>query len=201
MLESTEIVRARKLGVPFSGSPGPWNTIADVAGLEVGYSTLWRGNGPLKVGDGPVRTGVTAIVPRGLRDVRPCFGGSFSLNAAGELTGLHWLEERGLVEGPILITNTHAVGVVRNAAIQWMRLRGWPRLIDYEIPIVRETYNGCFNDIDGGHLKVEHVYQALDGARDEPVAQGNVGGGTGMMTHDFKGWTGSRLGGYRRWSR
>src|SRR5215469_13486494 len=121
--------RARDLGIPFAGTPSVLNAITDVPGVEVGYTTLWSGSGILKVGEGPVRTGVTAILPRGRNDHRPCFGGSFALNAGGELTGLHWLEERGLFEGPILITHTHAVGIVRDAAIQWMRLRGWPRLI------------------------------------------------------------------------
>lgn len=183
--------RARSIGIPFSGRPGPCNAITDVPGVEVGYTTLWSGSGALKVGEGPVRTGVTAILPRGGQDPRPCFGGSFALNAAGEITGLAWLEERGLFEGPVLITHTHAVGAVRDAAIQWMRLRGWPRLIDYIIPIVGETYDGNFNDIDGGHIKPEHVFQALDAAHGGELMEGNVGGGTGMMSYEFKGGTGT----------
>lgn len=184
-------VRARDLGIPFSGMAGPLNAITDVPGVEVGYTTLWSGSGPLRIGEGPVRTGVTAILPRGRSDARPCFGGAFALNAAGELTGLHWLEERGLFEGPILVTNTHAVGTVRDAAIQWMRLRQWPRLIEYVIPIVGETYDGFFNDIDGGHITPGHVFAALDAARGGPVAEGNVGGGTGMKSYGFKGGTGT----------
>lgn len=184
-------VRARDLGIPFTGMAGPANAITDVAGVEIGYSTLWAGSGVLEVGKGPVRTGVTAILPRGRSDHRPCFGGSFAMNASGELTGLDWLEERGLFEGPILLTNTHALGVVRDAAIQWMRLRGWPRLLDFVLPIVGETYDGLFNDIDGGHVTSKDAFQALDSARSGPVAEGNVGGGAGMMTYWYKGGTGT----------
>lgn len=184
-------VRARDLGIRFSGAPGACNAITDVPGVEVGYTSLWSGSGPLKVGGGPVRTGVTAILPRGRMDPRPCFGGSSALNAAGEVTGLNWLEERGLFEGPLLITNTHALGLVRDAAIQWMRLRNWPRLIDYVIPIVGETYDGFFNDIDGNHIQTRHVFEALDGACTGAIAEGNVGGGTGMVSYAFKGGTGT----------
>lgn len=191
MTETEKRIRARDLGIPFSGTPGALNTITDVPGVEVGYTTLWSGSGALMVGKGPVRTGVTAILPRGRTDHRPCFGGSSALNAAGELTGLQWLEERGLFEGPILITHTHALGVARDAAIQWMRLRRWPRLLDFVIPIVGETYDGCFNDIDGGHITFEHIFAALDNAHTGPLAEGNVGGGTGMMSYGFKGGTGT----------
>lgn len=184
-------VRARDLGIPFSGMPGAWNAITDVPGVEVGYTTLWAGSGLLKIGEGPVRTGVTAVLPRGRTDPRPCFGGAFALNAAGELTGLPWLEERGLFEGPVLITNTHSLGVVRDASIQWMRQRNWPRLIEYSIPIVGETYDGSFNDIDGGHICEHHVFEALDRARGGRVVEGSVGGGTGMMTYWYKGGTGT----------
>jgi D-aminopeptidase len=183
--------RARDLGIPVAGAPGPYNAITDVPGVEVGYTTLCSGSGALRVGEGPVRTGITAILPRGRGDPRPCFGGSFALNAGGELTGLHWLEERGLFEGPILITNTHALGIARDAGIQWMRVRGWPRLIEYVIPIVGETYDGFLNDIDGGHIKFEHVFDALDAARSGPVAEGNIGGGTGMISYWYKGGTGT----------
>lgn len=185
------MVRARDLGIPFSGTTGPANAITDVAGVEVGYATIWSGDGALVVGEGPVRTGVTAILPRGRTDSRPCFGGSFALNASGEVTGLDWLEERGLFEGPILVTNTHALGLVRDAGIKWMQLRRWPRLLDFVIPIVGETYDGFFNDIDGGHIQPEHVFQSLDSARSGPIAEGNVGGGTGMMTYEYKGGTGT----------
>lgn len=184
-------IRAREIGIPLSGTPGLHNAITDVPGVEVGYVTLWSGSGVLKVGEGPVRTGVTAILPRGRSDVRPCFGGSFALNAAGELTGTTWLEERGLFEGPVLITNTHSVGVVRDAAIQWMRLRGWPRLVEFVTPIVGETYDGFLNDIDGGHIQAQHVFDALDGARGGCIAEGNVGGGAGMITYWYKGGTGT----------
>ena len=182
-------VRARDLGIPLAGTPGECNAITDVAGLEVGFATLSHGHGALIVGEGPVRTGITAILPRGKLDLRPCFGGSFALNAAGELTGLAWLQERGLCEGPILITNTHSVGIVRDSAIQWMRRRKWP--FEWVVPIVGETYDGFFNDIDGGHIRPQHVFEALDAARGGAIAEGNVGGGTGMMTYEFKGGTGT----------
>ena len=182
-------VRARDLGIPFCGAPAVWNAITDVPGLEVGYSTLWSGSGPLRVGEGPVRTGVSAILPRGKSDMRPCFGGAFALNAAGEMTGLAWLEERGFCEGPILITSTHSVGIVRDSAIQWMRKQKWP--FDWVTPIVGETYDGLFNDIDRGHIRAQHVFDALDSAQSGPVSEGNVGGGTGMMTYEYKGGTGT----------
>src|SRR5579883_1768377 len=191
MMVDLKMARARDLGIPLSGTTGACNAITDVPGIEVGYATLWSGRGLIAVGHGPVRTGVTAILPRGRGDARPCFGGSFALNAAGEMTGLLWLEERGFFEGPILITNTHAVGVTRDAAVQWMRLRGWPRLVGFNVPIVGETYDGFFNDIDGGHVAPEHVFQALDSARGGGLAEGNVGGGTGMMSYWFKGGTGT----------
>lgn len=191
MNKEIPVIRARELGIPFSGTPGAWNAITDVPGLEVGYSTLWSGTGALRVGEGPVRTGVTAILPRGRSDARPCFGGSFALNAAGDLTGLSWLEERGIFEGPVLITNTHSLGIVRDSAIQWMRLRNWPRLIEYVIPIVGETYDGLFNDIDGSHIQIQHVFDALDTACGGPLVEGNVGGGAGMISYSYKGGTGT----------
>lgn len=184
-------MRSRDLGIPLSGRPGAFNAITDVPGIEVGYATLWSGSGLMVVGQGPARTGVTAILPRGRKDARPCFGGSFALNGSGELTGLLWLEERGFFEGPILITNTHSVGGVRDATVQWMRLSGWPRPVGFEIPIVGETYDGLFNDIDGGHVKCDHVFAALEGARSGSIAEGNVGGGAGMMTYWYKGGTGT----------
>src|SRR6202035_1262152 len=122
--------------------------------------------------------------PRGRSDSRPCFGGSFALNGAGELTGLTWLQERGLCEGPILLTNTHSVGVVRDSTIQWMRRQKWP--FDWVVPIIGETYDGLFNDIDGCHIQAQHVFDSLDGARGRLPAEGNVGGGTGMITYEFK---------------
>lgn len=193
--------RAREQGIPFSGTPGPYNSITDVPGLEVGYTTLWEGKGPLEVGKGPVRTGVTAILPRGRSDHRPCFGAWASLNHAGEMTGTIWLDERGLAEGPVLITNTHQVGMVRDAAIAWMRQHANETL--FLVPIVAETYDGLVHDIDGGHIKPEHVFAALDSARSGPIAEGSVGGGTGMMTFEYKAGTGTasrilprELGGY-----
>ena len=186
---SASRVRARDLGIPFSGTPGPLNAITDVAGVEVGHATLSWGEGRLEVGKGPVRTGVTAVFPRGRADPRLAFGGSFVLSGTGELTGLAYLEERGFVEGPVMITNSHSIGVVRDASIQWMLQHGWD--FDATIPIVGETYDGFFNDINGGHIHKEHVWQALDAARPGVVHEGNVGGGTGMMCYEFKGGIGT----------
>jgi D-aminopeptidase len=181
--------RARDLGVPFEGSPGPLNAITDVAGVEVGYTTLISGDGALQRGRGPIRTGVTAILPRGKAKPDPVFGGWFTLNAAGEMTGTTWLEERGFLEGPILITNTHSVGVVRDAAIDWMLRNGWK--FDWTTPVVAETYDGGLNDINGFHVTKEHAFASLDGATSGAIAEGNVGGGTGMICHQFKGGTGT----------
>jgi D-aminopeptidase len=181
--------RGRDLGIPFSGTPGPLNAITDIAGVEVGHTTLCSGAGKLEAGRGPVRTGVTAILPRGREDARLSFAGSFALNGAGEMTGLAWLEERGFLEGPILITNTHSVGAVRDAAIHWMRMKGRPFL--WTTPVVGETYDGYLNDIDGGHVKPNHVVAALDGARTGSVEEGSVGGGTGMMCYEYKGGIGT----------
>ncbi len=181
--------RARALGIPFEGSPGPLNSITDVAGIEVGYTTLNRGEGALRKGQGPVRTGVTAILPRGKANQDPVFGAWFTLNAAGEMTGTTWLEERGFLEGPILITNTHSVGVVRDAAIDWMLRNGWT--FSWITPVVAETYDGNLNDINGFHVTKEHTFAALDNAKTGAIAEGNVGGGTGMVCHQFKGGTGT----------
>jgi D-aminopeptidase len=181
--------RARDLGVPFEGVPGPLNAITDVRGVEVGQVTLVYGDGKLAVGQGPVRTGVTAILPRGKASPDPVFGGWFTLNGAGEMTGTTWLEERGFLEGPVLITNTHSVGVVRDAAIDWMLRHGWR--FSWITPVVAETYDGGLNDINGFHVKREHVFEALDKASVGPVAEGNVGGGTGMICHQFKGGIGT----------
>jgi L-aminopeptidase/D-esterase-like protein len=182
-------MRARDYGIPFSGVPGPLNAITDVPGVEVGYATLFEGEGRLEVGKGPVRTGVTAILPRGKESQAPCFGAWASLNHGGEMTGTIWLDERGLAEGPVLITNTHQVGVVRDAAISWMRRQGNRSL--YLLPIVAETYDGLLNDIDGGHVKPAHVFEALDGARGGSIAEGSVGGGAGMMSYEYKAGTGT----------
>jgi L-aminopeptidase/D-esterase-like protein len=181
--------RAREHGIPFSGTPGALNAITDVPGVEVGFATLWRGEGRLEVGKGPVRTGVTAILPRGRSGHAPCFGGWASLNHGGEMTGTIWLDERGLCEGPVLITNTHQVGVVRDAAVTWMRRQRYETL--YLLPIVAETYDGLLNDIDGGHVKREHVFAALDSARSGSIAEGSVGGGAGMMSYEYKAGTGT----------
>jgi L-aminopeptidase/D-esterase-like protein len=181
--------RARDLGVPFEGQPGPSNAITDVAGVEVGHATLIRGHGPLVRGRGPVRTGVTAVLPRGRASTTPVFGAWFTLNAAGEMTGTTWLEERGLLDGPIMITNTHSVGVVRDAAVKWMVKQGWES--DWNVPVTAETWDGALNDLNGFHVRQEHALAALDSARGGPVAEGSVGGGTGMMCNDFKGGIGT----------
>lgn len=185
----TTRIRARDLGIPFSGTPGALNAITDVAGIEVGHVTLSWGEGRLEVGKGPVRTGVTAVFPRGRGDPRLVFGGSFVLSGTGELTGLAYLKERGFIEGPVMITNSHAVGVVGDASVQWTLKHGWT--FDGTIPIVGETYDGSFNDINGGHVTREHVWAALDAARGGEVREGNVGGGTGMMCYEFKGGIGT----------
>lgn len=181
--------RARDLGIPFVGDPGPLNAITDVAGVEVGQVTLIEGDGALVVGKGPVRTGVTAIHPRGKLSTEPVFAGWFTLNAAGEMTGTTWLKERGLVEGPISITNTHSVGVVRDATVAWMVQQGWKA--DWHAPVVAETYDGALNDINGFHVTRDHALQAMAVARSGPVEEGAVGGGTGMVCNGFKGGIGT----------
>lgn len=191
---ATEKPRARDLGIPFIGNPGPNNAITDVPGVAVGYSTIIEGTGPVEVGKGPVRTGVTAVLPRG-KTFDPVFSGWYSLNGNGEMTGTTWIEESGFLEGPILITNTHSVGVVRDAAISWQvenNLIG-PRFRDlyWLLPVVAETWDGILNDINGMHVKREHAYAALDSAASGPIAEGNVGGGTGMNLFNFKGGTGT----------
>ncbi|HYP18538.1 MAG TPA: P1 family peptidase, partial [Chloroflexia bacterium] len=189
--------RARDLGIPFDGNPGPLNAITDVAGVEVGHTTLISGEGELKVGSGPVRTGVTAIRPRGKQSVVPCFAGWFSLNGNGEMTGTTWVEESGFLEGPVMITNTHSVGVVRDAVIAWyvreMQKPGLNIMGDdfWSLPVVGETYDGYLNDINGFHVKEEHVFGALDRASATNVEEGNVGGGTGMICYQFKGGIGT----------
>ncbi|MDX1380295.1 MAG: P1 family peptidase [Xanthomonadales bacterium] len=181
--------RARDLGIPFDGDPAPLNAITDVAGIEVGHVTLVSGDGALRVGTGPVRTGVTVIHPRGRDSTDPVFAGWFTLNASGEMTGTTWLEERGLVDGPIAITNTHSVGVVRDAAVAWMVEHGWPA--DWHAPVVGETYDGALNDINGFHVTRKHALSAMQSARGGPVAEGAVGGGTGMVCNGFKGGIGT----------
>ena len=185
--------RARDLGVPFDGQPGPLNAITDVKGVEVGHTTLISGTGKLKVGEGPVRTGVTAILPRGKESKDAVFGGWFTLNGNGEMTGTTWVEDSGFVDGPIMITNTHSVGVVRDAVIAWKVKRGQPDMEGYwwSLPVVAETWDGYLNDINGFHVKPEHVFHALDTAHGGPVEEGSVGGGTGMICNEFKGGIGS----------
>ncbi len=183
-------LRARDLGIPFEGSPGPLNAITDVHGVEVGHVTLISGKGKLVVGKGPVRTGVTAILPRGRNSTDLVFAAWFTLNGNGEMTGTTWVEESGFLEGPVMITNTHSVGTVRDAVIAWQRSRG-TTFQPWSLPIVAETYDGFLNDINGFHVKAEHVFQALDGAKAGPVGEGSVGGGTGMVAHRFKGGIGT----------
>jgi D-aminopeptidase len=185
--------RARDLGVPFDGTPGPYNAITDVKGVEVGHTTLISGQGKLKVGEGPVRTGVTAILPRGKNSTDDVFGAWFTLNGNGEMTGTTWLEDSGLLDGPVMITNTHSVGVVRDAVIAWKVKRGEPDMEGYwwSLPVVAETWDGFLNDINGFHVKPEHVFHALDSAHGGPVEEGSVGGGTGMVCNEFKGGIGT----------
>lgn len=188
--------RAREVGIPLDGITGPFNAITDVAGLEVGHTTLISGNGKLVVGKGPIRTGVTAILPRG-KTYDPVFAGWYSLNGNGEMTGTTWVEESGFLEGPVMITNTHSVGVVRDAVIEWQhKNQHYFPLVDdpdafWSLPIVGETYDGLLNDINGFHLSKEDAWQALDQAQSGQVAEGSVGGGTGMICHQFKGGIGT----------
>ena len=181
--------RARDLGIPLGGTAGPLDAITDVAGVEVGQTTLIAGSGRLSVGRGPVRTGVTVIHPRGKSNADPVFGAWFTLNGNGEMTGTTWLQESGLLEGPVAITNTHSVGVVRDAILQWQVSR--PGLQPWGLPVVAETFDGALNDINGFHVKPEHVITALNGARSGSVQEGAVGGGTGMVCHGFKGGIGT----------
>ncbi|WP_163997128.1 P1 family peptidase [Pyxidicoccus caerfyrddinensis] len=182
--------RARNLGITFGGQPGPNNAITDVAGVEVGHVTLISGDGQGEPGKGPVRTGVTAVLPRGRDGVsEEVFAAVFALNGNGEMTGTHWLNESGQLAGPLMITNTNDVGAVRDAVIAWAMKRGlaW----ELGLPVVAETWDGTLNDIQGFHVKAPHAWQALDTARGGPVAEGSVGGGTGMVCHGFKGGIGT----------
>lgn len=174
--------RARDLGVPFEGDPGPLNAITDVSGLEVGHTTILRE-------EGPVRTGVTAVLPRGRMSQVGVFANWFALNGNGEMTGTTWVSDRGILKGPVLITNTYSVGAVHEAAIAWaeanLGFRAWT------LPMVAETWDGFLNDITGFHVRREHVFAALDSARGGPVEEGSVGGGTGMRTFEFKSGIGT----------
>ncbi|PZF78665.1 S58 family peptidase [Aestuariivirga litoralis] len=184
--------RGRELGLPFPGQPGEWNAITDVPGVEVGQVTLISGAGALRVGHGPVRTGVTAILPRGKAKAHvPCAAGYYSLNGNGEMTGVVWIEESGELQTPITITNTHSCGVTRDATIRWLVGRGVGTGQDWGLPVAAETYDGDLNDINGFHVTAEHTIAALDKAGSGPVAMGSVGGGTGMLTYDFKAGNGS----------
>ena len=186
--------RARDLGIPLEGTPGPFNAITDVSNVEVGFATVIEGES--------VRTGVTAIHPRGRADHDPVFGGVFSFNGNGEMTGAAWVDEGGFVEGPICITNTHSVGIVRDTVIDW-QIKNTAMLQKWSCPVVAETADGWLNDMNGFRVKPEHVMQALDSAKGGNLPEGNVGGGTGMICYEFKGGTGTasrklpeKLGGY-----
>ncbi len=176
-------ITGRDLGVPFRGETGNLNAITDVDGVRVGHSTIIKGDG-----EKAVRTGVTAILPRFGYD--PVFAGWFSLNGNGEMTGTTWVEESGFLAGPIMITNTHSVGVVHDAVIEYINMKA-PVEVSWSLPVVAETWDGRLNDINGFHVKREHVFEALRNADTGPVAEGNVGGGTGMVCHQFKGGIGS----------
>lgn len=186
--------RARDLDLDIPGQPGPLNAITDVPGVEVGLTTLISGDGPLEVGKGPVRTGVTAILPRGHdRSLSAVWAGIYALNGNGEMTGSHWIKDGGYFHGPILITNTQSVGMAHHAAVGWM-IDHYPEIRENHfwcMPVVAETYDGILNDINGRHLKEDHVRAALDAATGGPVPEGPVGGGTGMITYEFKGGTGT----------
>lgn len=185
--------RARDLGIPFEGSTGPNNAITDVAGVQVGFKTIISGSGKLVVGKGPVRTGVTAIFPKGKGSLERVFAAWFTLNGNGEMTGTTWVDESGGLGSPILITNTHSVGIVRDAVIEWYSKRMKPGSYDGDVslPVVAETWDGFLNDINGFHVTKQDAFDAMESATSGPVKEGNVGGGTGMICHGFKGGTGT----------
>src|SRR3989454_660235 len=183
--------RGRDLGIPFEGTAGPLNAITDVAGVEVGHRTLIAGGGKLVVGKGPVRTGVTAIFPRGRASDDPVFAGWFAMNGNGEMTGTTWVDESGFLWGPVMITNTHSVGVVRDAVIQWVVRQGRMQHDEWSLPVVAETWDGGLNDINGFHVTKEDAWAAMDSARGGAVAEGSVGGGTGMVCNQVKGGVGT----------
>lgn len=188
----THTPRARDLGVPTTGTPGPGNAITDIAGLGLGYVTLYHGAGPLVTGNGPVRTGVTAIVPRGRDSVGlPCAAGVCSFNGNGELTGRSWIEESGTLAMPVAITNSHAVGAVHRGVQEWTHAHHPELAAAWMLPVVGETWDGYLNDINGRHVTPEHAVAALDAARSGPVAEGSVGGGTGATCYGFKGGSGT----------
>ena len=186
--------RARDLGIPFEGTPGALNAITDVDGVEVGHATIVRGSGQLRIGEGPVRTGVTAVWPRGREVPDPVYAAWFTLNGDGEMTGTTWVRDSGIMEGPVMITNTLSVGVVHHAVIRWGVARGVERgggAWLAALPVVGETWDGTLNDIRGQHVTEADAISAMDTARGGPVAEGNVGGGTGMICHRFKGGIGT----------
>lgn len=184
--------RARGLGLALPGEPGQFNAITDVDGVRVGYSTIIEGHGPLVVGKGPVRTGVTAILPRPKSAYpAPCFAGVSVLNGNGEMTGTLWIEENGELQTPVTITNTHSCGTARDATLNWMVQNGIGQNQDWGLPVAAETYDGELNDINGFHVKDHHVFEALDSAAGGPLELGSVGGGTGMICYDYKGGSGS----------
>jgi D-aminopeptidase len=187
--------RARELGLNFEGTPGPANAITDVPGVLVGYRTLVSGDGPLVAGKGPVRTGVTAILPRGReRELTPVWAGFHALNGNGEMTGVHWIRHAGYFHGPICLTNTHSVGAVHQGATGWMIETFGEEFSTrhvWALPVVAETYDGVLNDINGRHVREHHVREAIEAAADGPIGEGNVGGGTGMICYEFKGGTGT----------
>ncbi len=182
--------RAQDLGIPLEGTAGPLDAITDVAGVEVGHETIIRGSGKLEIGKGPVRTGVTAVFPRGRGDLTPVFAGWFNLNGNGEMTGTAWIDDYGLLVYPVTITNTNSVGTVRDAVIEWGRTRLED---DFNccLPVVAETWDGDLSDIYGFHVTKQHAFRAMENARPGPVAEGNVGGGTGMICLGFKGGIGT----------
>lgn len=182
MASSLQTERARDLGIPFTGEPGPLNAITDVSGVEVGFTTLIQGD--------DVRTGVTAVLPRGKHSGDPVYAGWFWLNGNGEMTGTAWVEESGFLEGPAMITNTHSVGLVRDTVVAWLAGAG-KMFQPWANPLVAETYDGFLNDINGFHIQPEHVVDALENAAAGPVTEGNIGGGTGMICYQFKGGTGA----------
>ncbi|MFL5492811.1 MAG: P1 family peptidase [Gemmatimonadales bacterium] len=182
--------RARDIGIPLDGSPGPLDAITDVAGVAVGHATIIRGEGRLRVGEGPVRTGVTVLFPRGRDDLAPVFAGWFSLNGNGEMTGTAWIDDYGILAYPVALTNTNSVGIVRDAVIEWARERLGDAFYCC-LPVVAETFDGDLNDIFGFHVHKEHLLSAIQAAAPGPVAEGSVGGGTGMTCLGFKGGIGT----------
>lgn len=187
--------RARDIGLPFPGLSGEYNAITDVPGVEIGFTTIIEGEGPVQIGKGPIRTGVTAILPRGKKNsMQPIWAGFYSLNGNGEMTGVHWVNDAGYFLSPICITNTHSVGMAHHATTKWMINHYGEQFSNehlWSMPVIAETYDGVLNDINGQHISEEHVLSAINNAKTGPVAEGNVGGGTGMICYEFKGGTGT----------